>query len=617
MKNLSSIQTAISQTRPRVFVRTVQNTLSFLLASLVFISPVCYGQVGESFPSVTDAMLQDPAPSDWLMWRRTLDSWGYSPLTEINQENVSQIRMIWTRDLAAATDEITPLAYNGVLYVPQANDVIEAIDAVSGDVIWSYRRDLPEDVGQWIGPHGSNNRNLAIYENLIIDSSAEGFVFALNAQTGEIVWETQVFDYKVNTGTHSSGPIIADGRVISGRSCKSTLSYGGGGPEACFVAAHDALTGSELWRRQLIPAPGEPGYETWGEVPYELRQQVGSWTPSSYDPELKLIIFGTSVTSPAPKIFLDGVDRNYLYHNSTLALEIDTGEIRWYYQHLNDHWDMDHPFERLLVETAVTPDPEEVDWINPDLEAGEVRKVITGIPGKTGVVYTLDRETGEFLWATPTVFQNIIKNIDGASGEVTENPDVVFRETEQVVFVCPTWLGGKNWETGTYSPLTNTMYFPLRNTCADMMATADFDTQRNTELEREILRGGLALYSLAARHRMAPDTQNLGTVRAINAETGRTEWLHEQRAGTTSLMATGGGLVFGGDANGRFRAHDHETGEVLWEINLGSPVVGFPISYAVDGKQYVSVNTGPWLGSIGTPELRPSRGTNLFIFALP
>ena len=544
-------------------------------------------------------MLQDPAPGDWLMWRRTLDSWGYSPLTEINQENVSQIRMVWTRDLAAATDEITPLAYNGVLYVPQANDVIEAIDAVSGDVIWSYRRDLPEDVGQWIGPHGSNNRNLAIYENLIIDSSAEGFVFALNAQTGEIVWETQVFDYKVNTGTHSSGPIIADGRVISGRSCKSTLSYGGGGPEACFVAAHDALTGVELWRRQLIPAPGEPGYETWGDVPYELRQQVGSWTPSSYDPEAKLIIFGTSVTSPAPKIFLDGVDRDYLYHNSTLALEIDTGEIRWYYQHLNDHWDMDHPFERLLVDTAVTPDPEEVDWINPDLEAGEVRKVITGIPGKTGVVYTLDRETGEFLWATPTVFQNIIQNIDGASGEVTENPEVVFRETEQVVFVCPTWLGGKNWETGTYSPLTNTMYFPLRNTCADMMATADFDTQRATELEREIVRGGLALYSLAARHRMAPGTQNLGTVRAINAETGRTEWLHEQRAGTTSLMATGGGLVFGGDANGRFRAHDHETGEVLWEINLGSPVVGFPISYAVDGKQYVAVNTGPGWVALG------------------
>ena len=617
MKNALPIYSAIRHTTAGVFLRAVQSSLAVLLVSLVLLSPVSYGQGSDSFTPVTDAMLQNPSPDDWLMWRRTLDSWGYSPLTEVNRDNVDQLRMVWTRDLAVGTDEITPLAYDGVLYVPQANDVIEAIDAVSGDLIWEYRRDLPEDVRQYIGPHGSNNRNLSIYDNLIIDSSAEGFVYALDAQTGETVWETQVSDYKVNTGTHSSGPIIADGRVISGRSCKSTLGYPGGGPEACFVAAHDALTGAELWRRQLIPAPGEPGYETWGDVPYELRQQVGSWTPASYDPELKLIILGTSVTSPAPKIFLDGIDKDYLYHNSTLALEVETGEIRWYYQHLNDNWDMDHPFERLLVDTAVTPDPDEVEWINPNLKPGEVRKVITGIPGKTGVVYTLDRETGEFLWATPTVFQNVIQSIDGATGEVTENPEVVFRENDQVAFVCPTWLGGKNWEAGTYSPLTNTMYYPLRNTCADMMATADFQTTRDTEIEREIVRGGMALYSLAGRHRIAPGTDNLGTVRAINVETGRTEWLHEQRAGTTSLMSTGGELVFGGDGNGRFRAHDHATGEVLWEINLGSPVVGFPVSFAVDGKQYIAVNTGPWLGGIGTPEIRPSVGTNLFVFALP
>ena len=618
MKNAISIYFSIKQTTSGVFIRTVQATLTVLLTSLILLSPLSYGQKLDSFTPVTDAMLQDPSPDDWLMWRRTLDSWGYSPLTEVNRGNVDKLRMVWTRDLAVGTDEITPLAYNGVLFVPQAYDVIEAIDAVSGDLIWEYRRELPEDLARWIGPHGSNNRNLAIYGNLIIDSGAEGTVYALNAQTGEMVWETQVSDYKVNAGTHSSGPIIADGRVISGRSCKSTLAYPSGGPEACFVAAHDALTGAELWRRQLIPAPGEPGYETWGDVPYELRQQVGSWTPSSYDPELKLVIFGTTVTSPAPKIFLDGIDKDYLYHNSTLALEVETGEIRWYYQHLNDHWDMDHPFERLLVDTAVTPDPDEVEWINPKLKAGEVRKVITGIPGKTGVVYTLDRETGEFLWATPTVFQNMIESIDGATGEVTENPEVVFRENDQIAFVCPTWLGGKNWETGTYSPLTNTMYYPLRNTCANMMATADFKTTRDNDLAREILSGqGMALYSLAGRHQIAPGTDNLGTVRAINVETGKVEWLHEQRAGTTSLMSTGGGLVFGGDGNGRFRAHDHETGEVLWEINLGSPVVGFPVSFAVDGKQYVAVNTGPWLGSIGTPEIRPSVGTNLFVFALP
>ena len=617
MKNMTSTYPAMRHATASIFSGTVQTALAVLLASSVLLSSVSYGQGSNSFPPVTDAMLQDPAPSDWLMWRRTLDSWGYSPLAEVNRDNVDQLRMVWTRGLATGTGEITPLAYDGVLYVPQANDVIEAIDALTGDRIWDYGRDHPEGLYDYVGFNARNNRNVAIFDNLIINTSDDGFVFALDAQTGETVWETQVFDYKVNTGTHSAGPIIADGRVISGRSCRSKPTYPGGGPEACFVAAHDALTGGELWRRQLIPAPGEPGYETWGDVPYEQRQHVGSWMPASYDPELKLIIIGTSVTSPAPKFFLGGVEEDHLYHNSTLALELDTGEIRWYYQHLNDHWDLDHPFERLLVDTAVAPDPDEVEWITPNLEAGEVRKVITGIPGKTGVVYTLDRETGEFLWATPTVFQNVITNIDGVTGEVILNEEVIFRENEQIVFVCPHLLGGRDWEAGAYSPLTNNMYYGLRNNCADMMATADFETPRDNHLANEIISGQQAIYSLAARARLTPGEENSGTVRAINAETGRTEWVYEQRAGTVSYVATGGRLVFGGDVNGRFRAHNDETGEILWEINLGAEVVGYPISYAVDGKQYVAVNTGRGLGGVGTPEIRPSGGTNLFIFALP
>jgi alcohol dehydrogenase (cytochrome c) len=585
-------------------------SLSLMLACLLALGSPAYGQDRDGFTPVTDAMLQNPAPGDWLMWRRTLDSWGYSPLDEINQDNVEQLRLVWTRDLATGTGEITPLAYDGVLYVPQANDIIEAVDAASGDLIWEYRRPIPEGLYEQVGGNARNNRNLAIYENLIINTSDDNHVFALDAQTGETVWETEIFDYLVNSATHSSGPIIADGRVISGRSCRPW-----GGPDACIIAAHDARTGAELWRRRLIPRPGEPGDETWGDVPYEQRQHVGSWMVPSYDPELQLIILGTSVTSPAPKFYLGGTDNKHLYHNSTLALEVDSGEIRWYYQHLNDHWDLDHPFERLLVETRVAPDPDEVTWINPNLRSGETRKVITGIPGKTGVVYTLDRETGEFLWATPTVQQNVIQDIDGATGTVTENPEVIFRESEQIVFVCPTWTGGKDWEAGAYSPLTNTMYYPLRNTCANMLATADFETETARSLTAGG-QGGLAIYSLAGRHQLAPGTTNLGTVRAINAETGRTEWLHEQRAGTMSLVATGGGLVFGGDSNGRFRAHDHETGEILWEINLGSSVSGYPISFSVDGKQYIAVNTGS--GQINlTPELRPSRGTNLYVFALP
>jgi len=593
-------------------VRVTAIVALLFLASptLASLTGTALAQSSDEFIPVTDAMLQDPAPGDWLMWRRTLDSWGYSPLDQVNRENVGELQMVWTRNLADRTGEITPLAYGGVLYVPQAEDVIQALDAVTGDLIWEYSRELPEDLYGLVGGNARNNRNIAIYDRLIINTSDDNYVFALDALTGETVWETKIFDYQINSATHSSGPIIADGRVISGRSCRPW-----GGPNACIIAAHDALTGAELWRRRLIPAPGEPGDETWGDVPFEGRQHVGAWMVPSYDPELELIYMGTSVTSPAPKFYLGGTENTHLYHNSTLALEIETGEIRWYYQHLNDHWDLDHPFERLLVDTPVSPDPDVVSWINPRLQPGEVRKVITGIPGKTGLVYTLDRETGEFLWATPTVRQNVIESIDGATGAVTVNAEVVFREVEQEVFVCPTWAGGKDWEAGAYSPRTHTMYYPLRNTCAQMLATADFESVRAQALTAGG-QGGLAIYSLAARHLIAPGTDNLGTVRAISVETGETSWLYETRAGTMSLVATGGGLIFGGDSNGRFRAFDDETGEVLWEINLGSSVSGYPITFAVDGRQYVAVNTGA--GSMNlTPELRPSRGTDLFVFALP
>ena len=557
----------------------------------------------EEFVPVTDEVLRNPDDGDWLMWRRTLDGWGYSPLDQVNRDNVGRLRLVWTRALARGRQEGTPLVYDGVMFMPQSSDVIESYDAAAGDLLWAHRRNLPDDVYDHVGGNSRNNRNIAIYDRFIINTSDDSYAFALDATTGEIAWETQIFDYQTQPVGHSSGPIIADGKAISGRSCRPR-----GGPESCVILAHDALTGAELWRRRTIPAPGEPGDETWGNVPYENRVHVGTWIPGSYDPELRLFYQGTSVTSPAPKFLLGGVENTHLYHNSTLALDIDTGEIRWWYQHLNDHWDLDHPFERILVDTAVAPDPESVQWINPRLRPGETRKVITGIPGKTGLVYTLDRETGEFLWATPTVAQNVISHIDGATGAVTENSEVIFSAEGQEVLACPNMHGGKDWEAGAYSPLTNTMYFPLRNMCQRLLATTSPDASHR-------------IYALAVRHELAPGTEQLGSVHAISAETGETTWLHEQRAATLSLVATGGGLVFGGDANGRFRAFDHETGEVLWEINLGSPVSGFPISYAIDGRQYVAVSTGGAATTPSflqlTPELRPSNGNNLFVFALP
>ena len=576
---------------------------AFVFAVGAAVPPPLHAQAPREFAPVTDAMLQAPSDDDWLMWRRTLDGWGYSPLDQIDRENVGDLRLAWSRALSAGgRQQGTPLVYDGVLYMPNPSDVIQAIDAVTGDLLWEYRRSLPDDACERILPGVcTTNRNLAIYENLIIDTSVDEFIFALDARTGELVWETEVLDYTTHPANQSTGPIVVNGMAISGRSCMPA-----GGPDACVVTAHDARTGEELWRRRTIPRPGEPGDETWGGVPDAERRHVGTWMAPSYDPALNLLFIGTSVTSPAPKFMIGGADNRHLYHNSTLALDADTGEIVWYYQHLNDHWDLDHPFERLLVDTVVRPDPSAVSWINPRLRPGEERRVMTGIPGKTGIVYTLDRATGEFLWATPTVAQNVVSGIDGASGAVSENPELVFGSFGQEVLACPTAMGGKDWEAGAYSPRTNMMYMPLRNACARMAALDD---------------GARSLYSLSMRNELAPGTDQLGSVWAISAETGVTAWTHQQRTATMSLAATAGGLVFVGDVNGRFKALDDETGEVLWEVNLGSPVSGFPVTYAVDGRQYVVAGTGTggnasrWTAM--TPEIRPSDGNNIFVFALP
>ena len=576
-----------------------------VLGLIVVMPAPAPAQTDGAFVPVTDAMLEDPDPADWPTWRRTANGWGYSPLDQVDRGNVGDLRLVWSRALGSGSQAATPLVYDGVLYMPNPDDVIQAIDAVTGDLLWEQRRSLPDDVREYVKIN-STNRNIAIYDSLIIDTTTDGYIFALDAATGREVWETQILDYKTQPAHQTSGPIIANGKVVSGRGCMPDA-----GPEACVVTAHDPRSGRELWRTHLIPRPGEPGYETWGDVPYENRRHVGAWMVPSYDPELNLLYVGTSVTSPAPKFMLGGVDNQHLYHNSTLALNADSGEIVWYYQHLNDHWDLDHPFERLLVDTAVAPDSGAVSWINPRLLPGERRRVVTGIPGKTGVVYTLDRETGEFLWATPTITQNVISSIDGATGAVQENSELIFTSAGQQVLACPTYQGGKNWEAGAYSPLTNTMYFPLRNACGRMLATS--------EASEDDL--GAELYSLVVRNQLTPGMENLGVVRAISVETGETRWIYEQRAATMSLAATGGGLVFGGDVNGRFRAFDQDTGAVLWEINLGSPVSGFPMSYAVDGRQYVAVSTGvsgnSMIFGLLTPELRPSLGNNLFVFALP
>ena len=553
------------------------------------------------FVPVTDEMLENPAPADWPMWRRTQNHWGYSPLDQINRENVGRLRLVWTRPLETGVQEGTPLVYDGVLYFPHPFDVTQAIDAVTGDLIWEYRRPMPGDVGDYV-LFPQINRNLAIYGNYILDNGADNYAYALDAQTGELAWETQILDYRLG-GQASSGPIVGGGKVISGRSCAPR-----GGPTGCVITAFDALTGEEIWRTYTVPRPGEPGYETWGDVPYEERRHVGSWMTPSYDPELNRIFIGTSVTSPAPKFMLAGNDEQYLYNNSTLSIDADTGEIVWYIQHVVDHWDLDHPFERVLIDTALAPDPDSVEWINPRVRAGEARSVVTGVPGKTGLFYSIDRDTGQFLWARQTIEQNVIADVNTESGAGVINEAMLYTGVGQTRTVCPSLNGGKNYHASAYSPLTGLLYVPMHNTC--MEATSVSEVWEPDDA-----------YALNTLTILPPGVENAGRLEAISVSTGETAWKREQRAAMTSVMTTGSGLLFSGDAGGRFRALDQETGDVLWEVNLGSQVTGYPATFAVDGKQYVAVSTGSSLNTLSllslAREIRAGTANNLFVFALP
>ena len=569
-----------------------------LTACVFFSLTLAFGQAPKrEISPVTSQMLAKPDPVDWLMWRGTLNGWGYSPLNQINRGNVANLKLVWTRGMAEGTQEGTPLVHDGVLFMPNPGDFIQALDAATGDLLWESKRQFPEG---FRGGNANTTRTLAIYGKSVIDLSADDFVYGLDVETGKQTWETRVLDYREDSGTQSGGPIVAGGKIFSTRACR----FNNTSPNGCVITAHDAATGKELWRRRTIPRPGEPGDETWGNVAEKDRRHVGAWMTPSYDPELNLLYIGTSVTSPAPKYMLDGNDKQYLYHNSTLALDGNTGEIKWYYQHVVDHWDLDHPFERLLLDTAVAPDASQVAWINPKIKPGERRKVITGIPGKTGIVYTLDRATGEFLWARPTVMQNVISKIDGATGKVTVNPESVFTADEQTHLICPSANGGKDFPAGAYSPVTNAMYYGLQNLCFDVTTSKNHSTA----------------YAFDSKGRISPGTQNAGTIFAISAETGKTLWKYDQRAGMMSSVATGGGLLFIGDTVGHFRAFDQQNGKILWDVNLGAEISGYPATFSVKGKQYVAVSTGSSLVSNAVNTLigvKPPKLNAIYVFSLP
>lgn len=581
------------------FVRS----LSWPAVASVDLQALAQGVVAD-FRPVSAEMLADPPPEDWLMFRRTYDGWAYSPLDQVDRENVAELRLAWARAMEPGGQYTTPLVHDGVMYIQHPGDVIQALDATDGDLIWEYRRRAERNSG------ARNRRNLAIFETRIFHLTDDHHLIALDARDGSLLWEAEEERAGAGIG-HMGGPVVAGGVVVSGRSCSPR-----GGPDACYIAGHDPATGRELWRTRTIPRPQEPGGESWGGLPDDKRWHVGTWgNVPSYDPVLGLLYWGTSVPAPSLEVLRGTGGHDVLYSNSTLATDAATGEIVWYYQHLpRDNWDLDHVFERYLVDIVVAPAAEEVRWINPAVIPGERRRVVTGIPGKTGIVYTLDRETGEFLWARETLHQNVVTGI-GPDGRVQINEDLVVGPFEEVL-VCPSLGGGKNWAAGSYSPRTGLMYQPQQNMCA---------LQTGNTAEPAAEDGYATSWLVVEDPAVSGDPYPVGRVDAIDLSSGRQAWRREQRAAVTgTAVSTAGGLVFIGDLDRRFMALDDRTGEPLWEAIVSAPVTGSAIAYAVGGRQYVAVAVGGGTASPERralsihPELKPPAGSPaLFVFALP
>ena len=563
----------------------------------------------DDFVPVTDVMLSEPAPENWIGFRNGYALWGYSPLDQIDAGNVTELRLVWSRAMQHGYQEVEPIVHNGVMFLANVEDIVQALDATTGDLLWQYRRDLPENIANVTGTR-YRYRNVSIYGDKIFLATNDAFVVALDARTGELVWETRRADYRERVA-QTAGPTIVDGKLVTGSRCNPSSPRPGG----CFITAHDADTGEELWRINTAATADQPGGDTWGGLPRSARRHASAWMVGSYDPGLGLVYWGTGPPAPLPETLRGAGKADLLYTNSTLALDPATGDMAWYFQHLpRDNWDLDHVFERMIVETEVSPNPASVPWINPALRPGERRKVITGIPGKTGLVWTLDAATGEFLWARPTVYQNIMTGLDPTTGRPAFDESTAPRSVRTPAFACPHLLGGKNQPSGAYSPDTNALYMPLNNACMDIaMSVEEAGPSDGYDVRVQV------------RHLpgVDPDTAPVGRLEALSASTGDTLWLYEQRAPIYgSVLATGGNLLFSGDVVRRFRAFDAETGEVLWQTILNGPVSGRPMTFSVGGRQYLAVGAGGLTQGTGflqlTPELTTPSGSNtLFVFALP
>ncbi len=564
--------------------------------AILLITASAFAQV-KNYKPVTKAELENPNPEDWLMYSRTYDAQRFSPLKQIDKQNVSKLKLAWSRGLPVGQTETIPLVHNGVLYTVAPGAVVQAMDGTTGDLLWEYKRPVAANVAAQ-----GRSKSLAIFEDIVVFTAPDAVV-GLDARTGEIRWEA-----KTTGRGNTSGPLVIEGKVISGGACS-------GNRDNCYISAHDALTGKEEWRFYTTPKPGEPGDESWGGADVKNRQASTWGLPGAYDPVRKMIYWGIANPMPDQRSARhngnpDAVSRSSpsdLYSNSTVALDPATGKLAWYYQHLPaDDWDSDYTHERTLLRAKFNPDPKAVKWINPDIPRGTEKDIAVTV-GEAGGIFVLDRSNGQFLWGNPFPFDdknNVLANVDGKTGKTTLNWDLVFKAPGEKHTMCY-WNTRSYWPTA-YSPQTNSLYVPYIDNCREMTLAGPNDRGSWKVVQRP---GG--------------DPNALTGIAKINLSTGEQIRFDVGRApGNGAMLTTAGNLVFHGDMNRRFRAFDAETGKQLWETILGGNISVSTISYGVNGKQYIAVMTGDNLKfpelSAEVPEIKTPKGNNaIYVFSLP
>lgn len=560
------------------------------------------------FKPVTSKVLESPDPADWLMINRTYDEQRYSPLKEVDRGNVGRLRMEFVRGLPPGTNETTPIVYRGTMFMAAPGGNVMAISATTGDTIWTYNRNYPREMTDFIGsPLSSRTKNISIFEDMVYFMAHDGVIVALDAASGKVRWETKVQDFKEQT-QHTGGMIVAEGKVITNRTCETRAG--------CFISAHDAKTGKEVWKFYTTPAKGEPGGESWGNVVDEKRIASSWGLPGSYDPVRKVTYW--AIANPKPYTRLrrhgnpEGTGRaspSDLYSNSTVALDINTGKLVWHYQHLpGDDWDADHIHERTLVRARFEPDLKSVKWVNPKIKRGEMRDMVIAV-GEGGGMWALDRQSGQFLWANPFPLDSPdshISKIDVDTGKVHLNWDKIFKKDGDRVTVC--FHNTRSYWSTAYHPGLNSLYIPFHDQCLDMAANEK--APQGWGPRRGVPRPGA-------------DMKKFSNIAKVNLSTGKIDVIHSQpEPGNGSALVTGGNLLFWGDMNRRFRAFDAATGKVLWQTIVGGIVTTSTITYAVGGRQYVAILTGDGqsgtAGPIGITKMPAVRGHNaVYVFALP